>query len=123
MSMPARPWLPCDRTRDSTLLRVSDELKQAAAQIFRQAIEECDVGRAFLRSVQVEGLRLLVDGAVVAALDAVKRVRVVAVGKAAVPMLDALLATVPLAGCDVRGVLIAPQRPERVAQGFTFYAG
>jgi hydroxypyruvate reductase len=50
-------------------------------------------------------------------------VRVLALGKAAVPMLEALLGTVTFEGCDVRGVLVAPQRPERVPHGFEFFAG
>jgi glycerate 2-kinase len=102
---------------------VSEKLKQIVTEIFRRALEECSIERAFSRLVCVPVNRLLVDGVEVATLDAVKRVRVVAVGKAAVPMLDALLATVPFAGCDMRGVLIAPQRLEVLPVGFEFFWG
>jgi hydroxypyruvate reductase len=104
-------------------LGVSEHLKQIATSIFMRALEDCSIERAFSRLVRVAGNRMLVDGAELATLDTVKRVRVVAVGKAGVPMVGALVATVPFAGCDVRGVLIAPQRPERVEERFEFFAG
>jgi hydroxypyruvate reductase len=106
---------------------VSDQLKQVATEIFLRALEDCSIERAFARVVCAEqraGERwLVVDGADVARLDGLKRVRVLALGKAAVPMLEALLAKVRFEGCDVRGVLIAPQRPERVPGGFAYFAG
>jgi len=73
--------------------------------------------------VRVDAGRLLVDGEEIATLTTVKRLRVLALGKAAVPMLDALLGTVGFEGCDVRGVLVAPQEPECVPPNFQFFAG
>ena len=106
---------------------VSQKLKEIATEIFLRAVEDCSIERAFSRVVKVElrgGVRwLLVDGEDVAALDEVKQVRVVAVGKAAAPMLKALLRTVDFAGCEVRGVLIAPGPPENLPEGFEFFAG
>jgi hydroxypyruvate reductase len=102
---------------------VSQELREAATEIFRRALEECSIGRAFSRGVRVHAGRLWVDGEEIAALDAVKRVRVLALGKAAVPMLEALLAAVPLAGRYVRGVLIAPSAPANLPEGFESFAG
>src|SRR4051812_46598010 len=98
-----------------------------ATEIFLGALEDCSIDRAFSRAVKVEvtsGVRcLMIDGEEIARLDELKRVRVLAMGKAAAPMLDALLRTVDWGGCEVRGVLIAPQRPTTVPQGFAFSAG
>ncbi|HEX3569755.1 MAG TPA: DUF4147 domain-containing protein [Acidobacteriaceae bacterium] len=102
---------------------MSQELREAATEIFRRALEECSISRAFSRGVRVDAGRLWVDGEEIAALDAVKRVRMLALGKAAVPMLEALMAAVPLAGRDVRGVLIAPSAPANLPEGFEFFAG
>ena len=102
---------------------MSQHLKQIATNIFLRALEDCSIERAFSRAIRVDAGRLLVNGDVIIALDTVRRVRVVAVGKAAVPMLDALLRTGGFGDADVRGVLIAPERPEHVPEGFAFFAG
>lgn len=98
-----------------------------ATEIFLGALEDCSIERAFARVVKVDTVagarRLTVNGDEIVRLDQVKRVRVLAVGKAATPMLEALLRSVNFADCELRGVLIAPKRPERVPQGFTFFAG
>jgi glycerate 2-kinase len=77
--------------------------------------------------VRVEGdagtSGLTVDGKKTATLDGVNRVCVLAVGKAAAAMLEGLLQRVPFVGCDMRGVLIAPERPRQVPHGFEFFAG
>lgn len=102
---------------------VSQELKEAATEIFRRALAECSIGRALSRVVRVDAGRLSVAGEEIAALDAVKRARVLALGKAAVPMLEGLLATLSLPGREVRGVLIAPSAPANLPEGFEFFAG
>ena len=102
---------------------MSQELKNVATEMFLRALEDCSIERAFSRAVRVDAGRLVVNGDVIVALDTITRVRVIAVGKAAVPMLDALLRTVELPSGDVRGVLIAPKRPEHVPEDFAFFAG
>lgn len=102
---------------------VSLELKQTAVNIFLRALEECSIECAFSRIVRVNSGCLYVGGEETVALQSVKRVRVLAVGKAAVPMLDALLKTVRLTSFDMRGVLIAPRQPECMPEGFSFFAG
>lgn len=102
---------------------MGQELKEIATNIFLRALEECSIERAFSRAVGVDAGRLRVAGEEIVGLDTVRRVRVVAVGKAAAPMLDALLRTVGFGDRDVRGVLIAPQRPGRLPEGFAFFAG
>ena len=102
---------------------MSESLKRTATEIFLRALEDCSIERAFSRLVKVEAGELWVGGELVVALHELKRLRVVAVGKAAVPMLQALRSAVEIAGCEVRGVVIAPQRPEVVPTGFEFFAG
>lgn len=98
-----------------------------ATEIFLGALQDCSIDRAFSRAVKVERMegirRLIIDGEEIATLDDLRRVRVLAVGKAAAPMLDALLRSVDFAGCEVRGVLIAPARPGALPEGFAFFAG
>ena len=102
---------------------MSQELRQIATNIFLRALEECSIERAFSRLVKVSEGRLWVGGEEIAALDAVRRVRVLALGKAAVAMLDALLQTLPVDNRDLRGVLIAPQSPGQMPEGFAYFPG
>lgn len=102
---------------------MSESLKQAATEIFLRALQDCSIERAFSRVVNIEAGRLWSGGELIAPLDAVKRVRILAVGKAAAPMLRAWIGTVSLTPSDVRGVLIAPDRPEVVPEAFAFFAG
>jgi len=57
-------------------------------------------------------------------LAAVRRVVVIAAGKAAAAMLESLLKVIELPeGCELRGVLIAPERPAHLRDGITYFAG
>ena len=106
---------------------MSETLKALATEIFLGALQDCSIERAFSRAVKVElseGVRrLVINGEEIARLDELRRVRVLAVGKAAAPMLDALLRAVDFAGSEVRGVLIAPERPGTLPEGFAFFPG
>jgi hydroxypyruvate reductase len=94
---------------------------QAARDIFTSALAECTVERAFARKVVVEGTELRFDEEVFD-LEGHDRVRILAVGKAASPMLTALLERLPLrAGCDVAGLLATPQAPAVLPQGFRYF--
>jgi glycerate 2-kinase len=73
-----------------------DTLHATATRIFTGALEACNIATAFDRRLRFEGNilhRLLPDGSGPAAIDlaAYKRIFVVSLGKAAVPMLDTLL--------------------------------
>jgi hydroxypyruvate reductase len=73
-----------------------DTLHATATGIFTGALEACSIESAFDRRVRFDGpslTRLLPDGSGPAAINlaAYKRIFVIAVGKAAVPMLDTLL--------------------------------
>jgi glycerate 2-kinase len=106
----------------------SANLKEIARSLFEQALADCSIERLFDRKLRViadvEGTRLLVDGCEPIALDRLKRVRVVAAGKAAAAMLHALLARLPLApSCDLHGVLIATERPPNLPAGILHFRG
>ncbi len=99
-----------------------------ARRIFDQALSECSIDRAFQQKMRVEisahGTKMLVLGDSVVDLARVTQVRVVAMGKAARTLLEALLPRLQLpASCDVQGVLIAPAPPAQLPRGFQFFAG
>ena len=103
-------------------------LKDIARTLFEQALDECSIERAFDRKLRVvvdaAGAWLLVEGGNAIALDRLRRVRVVVVGKAAMAMLNALLARLRLpASCELQGVLIAAERPANLPATIQYYCG
>jgi len=101
-----------------------EDLKQLACNIFTQALADCSIPHAFDRALRIENNQLLVDGEPPIHLDRLKRIRIVAAGKAAAPMLEALLARLALPpSCSLAGVLIAPQRPQNLPASIDFFAG
>jgi glycerate 2-kinase len=101
-----------------------ESLKELARGIFEQALAECSIERSFDRMIQVANGRLLLGGREALAFDRLKRVRILAAGKAARAMLDALLARLLLpSSCDLQGVLIAGERPHHLPSGFQLFAG
>ena len=105
-----------------------EDLKQTARNIFVQDLSDCSIPRAFDRTLRIEssarGQQLLVGEEPPIALDRLKHLRIVAIGKAAAPMLEALLSRVPLPpSCDLAGVLIAPQRPVDLLASIQFFPG
>ena len=94
-----------------------EELHTAAQDIFRHALEACDVGKAFDRHLHFDGMTLVRHPShalqpVSIPLDRYKRVIVIAFGKAAMTMLDALLERLPKK-IHIRGVCSAPQSPKK----------
>ena len=106
---------------------MSEELKKIAAEIFRGALEDCSITRAFARKVLVEERAgkpwVMVGWDYGVSLEGVRRVRVLAAGKAAAAMLEGLLRSVRFDGHDVRGVLIGVEGPRELPEGFEFFAG
>ena len=103
-------------------------LKQTVRNIFEEALADCSIERSFDRmmhsTVDAQDPRLILNGEDVFALNRLKRVRVVAVGKAAAAMLNALLMWLPLPpSCDLEGVLIAGERPQSLPKTIKFFAG
>jgi glycerate 2-kinase len=105
-----------------------ENLKELARSIFEQALQDCSIERSFDRMLRtvVDGpaTHLILDGEDVLALDRLKRVRIVSIGKAAATMLSALLSRLPLSPArDLQGVLIATQRPQDLPPTIQFFPG
>jgi glycerate 2-kinase len=105
-----------------------DNLKELAHSIFEQALADCSIERAFDRTVctavDAEGARLILGGEVAIALDHLKCIRIVSVGKASAAMLTSLLSRLRLPpSCDLQGVLIARERPHDLPAAIQFFAG
>jgi hydroxypyruvate reductase len=105
-----------------------EDLKEIAGRIFKQALADCSIDRAFDRILRTDadatGTHLLLGGERVLKLDLLQRVRIVAVGKAASAMLTSLLARLTLpSSCDLQGVLIAGERPRDLPAAIQFFPG
>ena len=104
------------------------DLREIAHGLFLHSLEQCGVEQAFARKVnRVSGEHnesLLKLGDDVIDLDGIRRIRVVAVGKAASGMLNSLLPFFDgLPNCDISGVLITSHKPSNLPPGFQFFAG
>src|ERR1035441_6633054 len=76
-------------------------------------------------AADARGARLVLGADDAVALDRLKQVRVLSIGKAAAPMLQALQSRLPLPpSCHLEGVLIAPgERPPNLPATIQFFAG
>lgn len=104
-----------------------ETLHATATGIFTGAIEACNIASAFDRRIRFEGNtlhRLLPDGSGPATinLSAYKRIFVVALGKAAVPMLDTLLRRMSRRK-GLRGICCANQVPRNRNWRFRYFEG
>ncbi len=102
--------------------------REIAYDLFLHSLAECSIEQAFARKVKRvsgdRGEKLLRLGDDVIDLSGIRRIRIMAAGKAASTMLNALLTFLDeLPECDLSGVLITNQRPSRVPPGFEFFAG
>ncbi len=106
----------------------SSNLRALAHSLFLDALADCDVGQAVRtrvsHHVDESGEKLLILGELSLRLTRLKNIGVISVGKAAIPMLDAILPDLQaLPGCKFQGVLIAPQTSAKIPAGFQFFAG
>ncbi|MBX6358570.1 MAG: DUF4147 domain-containing protein [Acidobacterium ailaaui] len=104
-----------------------DDLHTAAEDIFRHALAACDIGRSFDRHLHFEGTVLVhhpssVLKPVAIELKEYKKVFVIAFGKAALAMLDALLERLPKK-IQIRGVCSAPQLPQKRNWRIRYFTG
>ncbi len=101
-------------------------LHRDARTILAAALADCSIPAAFARALACNGRQLhrlrARSGPECLHLDDFPDIRIVAIGKAAVPMLDALLALLPDAP-DLRGVCCAPARPALRHNGIQYFAG
>jgi len=106
---------------------VLDTLHESATHIFTGALEACNIATAFDRRIKFEGnrmQRLLPDGSGPATIDlsGYKRVFVIALGKAAAPMLDTLLERMKRRK-GLRGICCTNQLPKRRNWRFRYFEG
>jgi glycerate 2-kinase len=102
-------------------------LRTDAIDIFEKALAACDIDQAFERHLKFEGKVMRrqlspVLPPVEQSLAGIKRVQVIAFGKAAVPMLDALLARLP-EKLRVDGICSSPEPPKKPHRHIRYYAG
>ncbi len=101
------------------------QLRSDALAILRATLADCSIPAAFARCLRVEGRTIHrlcgTSGPSALALDSFSQLFVVSLGKAAVPMLDALLAILP-AEIPLRGLCAAPSLPTRQHAGITYFA-
>lgn len=110
-------------THDTAL----DSLHDTATGIFTGALKACNIPTAFDRRLRFDGntlQRLMPDGCGPATIDlaAYKRVFVIALGKAAVPMLDTLLERMKRRK-GLRGVCCGVQIPKRRNWRIRYFEG
>ncbi len=108
---------------DATL----DSLHSTATSIFTGALAECNIESAFDRRIRVEGNvlhRLMADGSGPDEIDlsAYKRVFVIALGKAAGPMLEVLLSRIKRRQ-GMRGICCSNQLPKKRNWRFRYFEG
>lgn len=103
-------------------------LRDMAQSIFRQSLADCSIERAFAKAIRIGrkdgNPQLLIDGTEPIALDPLRRIRVIAVGKASSAMLAALLNRLkPWTHLDISGILIAGEEPSNLPSDFQFFQG
>lgn len=109
-------------------MKAASERRQIAADIFLRALAACSMDRAFARRlhtrIQENGEKALVFGDYQVDLRHLRFLRVIAFGKAASSMLDALLPYLTEGSeVDLRGVLITQDRPRSLPEGIQFFRG
>jgi hydroxypyruvate reductase len=106
---------------------VLDTLHESATHIFAGALDACNIATAFDRRLRFEGsrmIRLLPDGSGPATIDLsdYRRVFVIALGKAAGPMLDVLLERMKRRK-GLRGICCTNQQPRGRNWRFRYFEG
>ncbi len=102
-------------------------LRSDALDIFEKALAACDIDSAFARHLQFDGKRMrrqlsTEPAPLEQSLEGIKRVQVIAFGKAAIPMLDALLARLP-EKLKVEGICSSPGLPAKPHRRIRYYQG
>lgn len=104
-----------------------EELQASARDIFTHALKECDIALAFDRHLHFEDRTLVRHPSprlpeIRQPLEQFKDFYVISFGKAAQPMLDALLDRLP-PKLRVHGVCSAPSLPKKRRSGIRYFAG
>jgi glycerate 2-kinase len=109
-------------------------LSHHARALFASALRECNIEQAMQRSIRIstsgDGVRTLLldsggrDAIVRVDLSRCRRLRILAVGKAASVMLEATLSHFAHPPeLDLQGIVIAPCLPSSLPEGFQFFPG
>ena len=104
-----------------------DQLHADATAIFTHALAACEIPAAFDRHLRFEGKTLIrqrsPDGESIAIpLDKYKKILIIAFGKAALTMSNALLDRLP-PKTHIRGICSAPEVPTKYTWRIRYYAG
>jgi glycerate 2-kinase len=110
------------------MMATAPGLREIAYDLFLHSLAECSIEQAFARKAKrvsgERGEKLLRLGDDVIDLTDIRRIHIIAAGKAASTMLNSLLPFLEdVSECDLSGVLIMSHRPSRVPSGFQFFAG
>ena len=114
-------------TMKSATLSAIDASHTLATEIFTGALQSCNIAEAFDRRIRVEGdvlRRLLPDGSGPETIDLAhyKKIFVIALGKAAAPMLEVLLDRIKRRK-GMRGVCCCKQLPAKRNWRFRYFEG
>lgn len=117
---------PSEPTSQPTSPPGHEPLQSAARALFASALAECSIANAMARSVRIEAgagaSQVLQIGEHTVDLAGLRRVCILAVGKAAHAMLEAVLSLLPTS-LELQGILIAPTAPRELPPAFQFFAG
>ena len=99
-------------------------LQRDARTLFREALDRCSVDRALAAKLHVGRQDAITLDHAELCVDGVERVLIVAMGKGAAAMLQAVLARRDVVGGrEVTGILVAPERPSSLPEGIRFIPG
>jgi glycerate 2-kinase len=98
-------------------------LRDTARTIFHDALADCNVEQAMARHIHARNGCLYLDGDEFNP-EELEHIRIVAVGKAANGMMQAVSRELAALPCrDIAGVVIAPEPPSQLPDGFALFAG
>ena len=96
-------------------------MKETALRVFRETLAAINVQAALERKLDCDGKRVHVEGNTINLADFSEFVAI-ALGKAALPMAEALINVLP-SDCSLEGVLVAPAAPARALPGWKIFIG
>jgi hydroxypyruvate reductase len=104
---------------------MTESLRETAREIFAEAMDACSMAGAFATKIKmIDRNTLQLHGEGTVDLSRVKRILIVAMGKGAASMLDALLKQREMMeGREISGILIAPKPLDDQPETISFYAG
>jgi len=96
-------------------------VKETVLRVFRETLAAINIQAALERKLDCDGKRVHVEGNTINLADFSELVAI-ALGKAALPMAEALINVLP-SDCSLEGVLVAPAAPARALPGWKIFIG